>query len=188
MTLARAGILVAVAGGVALGMHVRLLAKQAQQRLDCAAWHRAQENIWHGLGISWGRRNLGVPEWNQVTVENALTAQDMESLWEAREVLAFDPQMVWALVPALRDPTFVGLRNPEGVHVRGREMPWAWCMTQVRDDLFRRAGRASWLLKQATGRDAPDVRVDTDRVVLADLARDWEKWLDALEGGAVCRK
>lgn len=61
-------------------------------------------------------------------------------------------------------------------------------MMSVSDDLFRRAGRASWLLKQATGHLAPDVRVETDPAILADLARDWEEWLDGLDGGAVCRK
>jgi hypothetical protein len=94
--------------------------------------------------------------------------------------------MVPALVPALRDPGFVGLRHPADTMVDGRHMPFPGHGMFVWDDLFRRAGRASWLLKQATGHPERIVRVETDLIFLADLARDWQRWLDGLDGGAAC--
>jgi hypothetical protein len=90
----------------------------------------------------------------------------------AREMVGENPEWVWELLPALRDPTFVGPRDAEDKFVT--------------DDLSRRAGRASWLLKEVTGRTAPSVRAQTDRVSLADLADDWKAWLDGLDGGAAC--
>jgi hypothetical protein len=173
MTLARAGIVVAIAGGVALAIHADLYAKQvrrARQQSDCAAWYRARRTILGGADWreSWKWAYQGV---QQDTLMTALQAPDLKAVWEAREMVAYDPEWLWALLPALRDPTFLSLRNPADT---------------LTDDLRRRAGRASWLLKEVTGRSAPIVRVDTDPVSLADLADDWEGWLHGMAGGAVC--
>jgi len=89
-------------------------------------------------------------------------------------------------VSALDDPAFVGLSGATDVVVSGREMPRRGHEYVVDDDLFRRAGRASWLLKNATGRPAGTVPVQTDPIYLADLARDWQRWLDDLDGGLAC--
>lgn len=188
MTLARVGIAVALVGALALATHVRFRAKRAQQQLDCAAWRHAQEIL---ASVEperhWDWRIPGLKEQKLVA---ALDDPDMRELLRARQLLVSDPQLTWALLPALRDPTFVGLRNAGGFCVDGRamcpNMPLDYGEIDVTDDLFRRAGRASWLLKQVTGHYAPDVRVQTDRLILADLARDWEEWLDGMEGGKVC--
>ena len=186
MTLARAGIAVAVAGGVALAIHADLYAKQARQarqQSDCAAWRRAGRTILSRWDRDiWGGWLLPVPH---DIVATALQAPDMSALWQARAMVAYHPELVWALLPALRDPTFLGLRNAGDVSVVGRHTPFPG-QRRIEDDLFSRAGRASWLLKEVTGRSAPSVRVQTDPAFLADLARDWKKWLDGLDGGAVC--
>jgi hypothetical protein len=183
--LGRVGVVVAVAGGVALAIHAGLYAKQVRQESECAAWREAQRTILRDAGFE-TRWDWHIPEWNGDNLETALHDPDMETLWKARNMLAFYPQMASVLLPALRDPTFIGLRNEGALDVDGRDTPWSGCQTHVSDDLFRRAGRASWLLKEATGRAAPTVRVQTDRVQLADLARDWERWFDDLDNGAVC--
>jgi hypothetical protein len=118
-------------------------------------------------------------------VATALQAPDMNALWEARAMVAYHPDWVWALLPALRDRTFLDLREAGDVSVVGRHTPFPG-HRRVEDDLFSRAGRASWLLKEVTGRSAPVVRVQTDPAFLADLARDWKEWLDRLDAGAVC--
>src|SRR5262245_3530522 len=173
MTLARAGIVVAVAGGVALAIHADRYAKQARQarqQSDCAAWHRARRTILGGADwkTSWKWAYRGV---KQDTLVTALQAPDLKAVWEVREMVAYDPEWVWELLPALRDPTFISLRNPADT---------------VMDDLRRRAGRASWLLKEVTGHSARIVHVQTDPVSLADLADDWAGWIRSMEGGAVC--
>jgi hypothetical protein len=188
MTLARAGIIVAVAGGVALAIHADLYAKQAlQARLesDCVAWRRARRTILGGGNweLSWDWSWQG---WKQIAVATAVQAPDMKALWEARQMVAYDPQYVSALLPALRDPAYVGLRNAGDVVVVGRDMASPGHGMIVEDDLFRSAGRASWLLKEVTGRSAPIVRVQTDPQALADLADDWEEWLAYLDGGMGC--
>lgn len=185
MTLARAGIVVAVAGGAALVIHARSYATQAQQESDCTAWHRAEHSLLRAAGLQ-TRWDWLVPAWNDYTMDAALHDPDMQSLWNARQMVAFHPDMAWTLVPALRDPTFVGLRNADGFTVDGRDMPFQDHGTFVRDDLFSRAGRASWLLKQATAHPAPIVGVKTNPVLLAELADHWEAWLSGLEDGAVC--
>jgi hypothetical protein len=182
MTLARGGIVVAVAGGIALAGHARLLAKQAQQRSDCAAWGQARQ-----ASLPSGRWSCGIPsDRNQEVVATVFKDGDMQSLWNARQALACDPKLVWMLVPALRDPTFVGLRNSADTYVWGREMPSYGHGMFVEDDLFTRAGRASWLLKEATGHHAPDVGMRTDPLQRADIARDWQRWLEDLDARA-CR-
>jgi hypothetical protein len=110
----------------------------------------------------------------------------MRALWEARDLIAQCPLAISELVSWVSDPTFVGLRTSEAVSVDGRDMPYFSCGTHVQDDLFRRAGRASWLLREATGHPAGIVRVQTDPIYLADLARDWRRWLDDLDGGLAC--
>jgi hypothetical protein len=146
---------VALLGAVALAIHVRFSARQAQQRSDCAAWRRAEETIVRSvrdvdLEGYWDWRTPGMKQEKLIFV---LDDPDEQELWKARQMFLWDPQLTWELLPALRDP--------------------------------RRAGRASWLLKQATGRHAPVVGVQTD---LGALARDWKEWLDRLQGGAVCRR
>lgn len=115
----------------------------------------------------------------------ALEDPDMQSLWNAQQALACDPRLVWMLVPELRDPTFVGLRNEANIIVDGRPTPWreipSCYEVSVLDDLFTRAGRASWLLKEATGRPAPAVGVRTNPLLRADIARDWQRWLEDLD-------
>jgi len=184
MTLARAGIALAVVGGVALGIHAGLRAKR-KQRLDCAAWERVRWDILPDHG--W------VERWTWNATDNRLTAfakalnePDVGWLWRARDMLAFDPAMVWALLPALRDPSFVGFRDEEDLTVEGRDIPLRPQRKVVRDDLFTRAGRASWLLKEVTGHPAAVVGVRTDPRRLAEIYSDWLGWLDSLDGGEAC--
>ena len=93
----------------------------------------------------------------QDTLVTAFQAPDLKAVWEVREMVAYDPEWVWALLPALLVATFLNLRNPADT---------------VTDDSRRRAGPASWLHHRgSTGRSAPLVRVQTDPVSLADLRR-----------------
>ena len=46
----------------------------------------------------------------------------------------------------------------------------------VDDDLFRVAGRASWLLKEITGEDFGRVGVNPTPAELRELAARWERW------------
>jgi hypothetical protein len=114
-------------------------------------------------------------------VAAALKVPDMWWLWNAREMLGCDPKLVWLLIPALRDPTFVGLQDSADTYVWGREMPFYGHGMTVDDDLFIRAGRASWLLKEATGHRAPAIGMRTDPIQRADIARDWQRWLEDLD-------
>jgi hypothetical protein len=184
MTLARAGIALAVAGGVALGFHAGLRAK-LEQRLDCGAWEQARWKILpdHGWVERW---TWGPTDTRLTALANALVKPDVGWLWRAREMLAYDPEMVWALLPELRDPSFVGFRDEEDLTVEGRDIPLHGHRRIVRDDLFTRAGRASWLLKEVTGRSAGIVGVRTDPQLLADIYSDWQRWLESLDGGEAC--
>lgn len=184
MTLARAGIVLAVVGGAALGVHAGLRAKRTRQRLDCAAWHQARGNIL--LDRAWVLRWTWGGTDHHPTVVLALNEPDFMWLSRAREMIAFNPDMVWALLPALRDPSFVGLRDAGDLTVEGRDMAPPGQGQIVREDLFTRAGRASWLLKEVTGHPAGIVGVRTDPRLLADLYSDWQRWLESLEGGEAC--
>jgi hypothetical protein len=155
MTLARVGIAVALVGAVALVVHVRFRARLAQQRSDCAAWRRAED-----------------------TIVRAVRDVDLEGHWDWR---------IWGLKPeklivALDDPDDRDLWKARQLFVSDPQLTFE-LLPVLRDP--RRAGRASWLLKQATGRDAPIVGAETN---LDELARDWEEWLDGLDGGAMCRR
>jgi hypothetical protein len=57
-------------------------------------------------------------------VATALQAPDMNALWEARAMVAYHPDWVWALLPALRDRTFLDLREAGDVSVVGRHTPF----------------------------------------------------------------
>ena len=201
MTLARMGIVVAVAGGIALPVHAYLLVDRPQ-RSDCAAWGQAAQKIVEEFSDEKVCRGLG-----HENVVMALGDPDMNTLWRVRLTLACEPKLVSELLPALYDPTFIGLGNAAGVVLFGHKMPRVTvdgsetppcydrmsvmrsgdCMF-VADNLYTRAGRASWLLKQATAHPAPIVGVKTDPKRLADLARDWQHWLEGLHGGRVCSR
>jgi len=202
MTLARAGIAVAMAGSMALAahgvllarparqrsersLHGALLARQAQLRSDCRAWDAAEDAIPESTP---GMSTWIFLDFERQIVTNALDDPRMESLWRARSSVARHSQFLALLLPALRDPSFVGLRDAGDVTVEGRNMPAHAHGTIVREDLFTRAGRASWLLKQVTGHRAPIVGVETDPRLLVGIANDWNVWLVGMDGGHVCSR
>ena len=175
MNLARAGIGVAIAGGIALAVHwyafgqagaapVRphplrhAFGQAGAAASDCAAWEAAREADPEATPAltQWIET-----EFERQIVTNALDDPDMQSLWRARLSLFWRPQLLALLLPALRDPSFVGLRDAGNVTVEGRNMPSHDDGMIVREDLFTRAGRASWLLKQATGDPVSIVGVQT---------------------------
>jgi hypothetical protein len=201
MTLARAGIGMAIAGGIALAVHGlllarpaghptddalygMLLARQARLRSDCAAWDAAQKNILPDG--AWFERWSWPVTIRHAAVTNALNDPRFGFLYRASRLLAYDRHMVWEVLPALRDPSFVGLEDAEDITVEGRNMPLPDHGTIVREDLFTRAGRASWLLKQVTGHHAPVVGVQTDPRLLVDISNDWRFWLATMAGGDAC--
>ncbi len=184
MTMARAGVWAAVAGGIALAIHAAAYTKEKRRQADCDLWRRARAIVAKDAAPRVGQATIA--EWAPGRVNTDLSDPYINALWEARDLIALYPPAVSVLVSALDDPSFVGLRDSADVVVRGREMPWYGHGYFVDDDLFRRAGRASWLLKNATARPAGIVRVQTDPIYLADLARDWRRWLDDLDGGRAC--
>ena len=184
MTMARAGVLVAVAGGIALAIHAAAYTKEKRQQVHCDVWRRARAIVTKDAAPRVGQATIA--EWAPAAVNDDLSDPYINALWEARDLIALYPPAVSALVSALDDPAFVGLSGATDVVVSGREMPRRGHEYVVDDDLFRRAGRASWLLKNATGRPAGTVPVQTDPIYLADLARDWQRWLDDLDGGLAC--
>ena len=193
MTMARAGIGMAIAGGIALAVHGMLLAKparhpsdralydmllvrQAQLRSDRAAWIAAEDAIEADMPcpLKWFD-----PVHDRWVVTKALSDPDMEWLSRAPHSLVCTPELRLLLLPALRDPSFVGLENAGDISVEGRNMPLHDHGTIVRDDLFTRAGRASWLLKKLTGHHGPIVGVHTDGRQLVDIYNEWQFWLFA---------
>lgn len=181
-----AGLNVAIAGGIAYAAHGMLVARQAQRQSDCAAWDAADAAIQRDEPPRGLSQHLTASDFDQWIVKNALDDSDMQSLWRARSSLASRRELLALLLPALRDFTFVGLRNARDLIVEGREMPTRDHAVLVMDDLFTRAGRASWLLKQATGHPATVIGVETDPRQLPEIARDWRGWLDGLDGGDAC--
>jgi hypothetical protein len=147
----------------------------------CRGWQQAIAEIeaLHG--------SRTVDQKNSAVLEDALSRSDMDFLWTARLWLAEHPTDAPKLVPFLAAPVFVGLTNYADVRVEDREMP-SWGHGYVTwDDLFTRSGRASWLLHVATGRkDVPHAVVGTNRIILADIAKDWQAWFDDLDGGRAC--
>jgi hypothetical protein len=203
MKLTRAGIGMAIVGGIALAVHGMLLAKparrrsdralygmllarEAQLRSDCAAWGAAEETIEATTDGGFCQRTMW--DWNdhEAYVRNALAEPEMRWLLLARSELVCRRESPSSVLPALRDPSFVGLVGAEDVTVEGRNMPLHEHGTIVREDLFTRAGRASWLLKEVTGHPAPIVGVQTDPRLLEDISKDWLFWLASMDGGNVC--
>lgn len=200
--LGRAGIGVAIAGALALAVHGMLLARpargpsdralyrallarQVQLRSDCAAWDAAVEAI--------PESTPAMSEWiftefERQIVTNALDDPDMQVLLRARVSLIWRRELLALLLPALRDPSFVGLRDTGDVTVEGRNMPLQGRGTIVREDLFTRAGRASWLLKQVTGHRAPVVGARMDPRRLVDISDDWRVWFLGMDVGYACRR
>jgi hypothetical protein len=197
----------AIAGAIALALHGMLLARparnqsdpalnsmlrarEAQLRSDCAAWETAAETIeatndamfcFPGLS-SWPKN----PEPSYV--KNALEDPDMRWLELARSGLVCRPDLLSLLLPALRDLAFVGLKDAGDISVEGRNMPVHENGTIVREDLFTRAGRASWLLKEVTGHPAPIIGVGTDSRLLEGISNNWRFWLNGMGGGAACNR
>ena len=173
MTMARAGVLVAVAGGIALPILAVVYARQKQQQSACEAWRRARADLANGAPALAAR-----PASSQWVQRRVTAALDTDALSDARDLIARYPLAISALVPAVSDPTPVSARE---------RIPHDFCWMSLEEGLWRRADRASWLLKQATGRqDAGEIPRQTDPIQLADLARDWRRWLDDLDGGRTC--
>lgn len=125
---------------------------------------------------------------NGSPLDRALAAPGVDALWDARAWLAAHPEDVPELVPFLAQP--IPVRPREDPSVAGGRRTGAFCQggyIATEEDLSTRAGRASWLLHQATGRrDEPVVPRWTNRLILADRIRSWKAWLEALDGGRAC--
>jgi hypothetical protein len=180
----RLGRLALWLGALALVVHVVV---DQRRRADdqfvvgaCRDWRRAIAD-----GLRWHPRKVSVDDGGEI--ERAMTRPEMAWLWDASDWLARHPSEVPRIVPFLARPESVGLTEPDDVFVWGRRMRFYGHGYMTTDDLFTRAGRASWLLHQATGRrDEPPVRPGTNRLILADRMRSWRLWFEALDGGRAC--
>jgi hypothetical protein len=173
-----ATVIVVVALAVLFVRHQRTVANRHVAEL-CGRWQRAVGEIERLPPHTWGP--------DSVVLEDALSRPEMEFLWSAQAWLARHPLAARNLVPDLAKPMYVGLTDSADVIVEGREMPDYGHGYFTTDDLFTRAGRAAWLLHEATGHDeAPHAVVGTNRIVLADIAKEWQAWFDDLDGGQAC--
>ena len=193
VTLRSIGVNAAIVGMVALllhvGLHVVVLLRRNWLRdqwtqTTCAEWRSAAATVGRYAPRVSGQTNV---------IENALTRPEMKWLRYARAWLAEHPTQAEELVPSLADPVFVGLAESPDVYTNCTDLPpysrgyyesgalFATC------DLFTRAGRASWLLHEVTGRsEEPGVPPGTGRSALADRIKSWTKWFRALDGGRAC--
>jgi hypothetical protein len=175
----------AVIGMAALFLHVILLYRDSRReewrKKNCGEWRKAVSEI-----SRHGPRPTSAGG-DGAELESALTRPEMDRLWDARWWLADHPIKAQDLVPSLAEPIFVGLTDSADVFVWGREMRSYGHSYMTGEDLFTRAGRASWLLHQVTGRsDEPGVPRGTNRIVLADRIKSWNEWFRALDGGRAC--
>jgi hypothetical protein len=154
---------------------------RARAHAACDGWRRAVAAI----GGSGSR--ITAEGDDGLVIQRALTGSEMAGLWVARAWFAAHPTRVSELVPALAEPSFVGLTESDDVLVVGRDMPFYGHGHVTQDDLFTRAGRASWLLHQVTGRiDEPAVRPSTNKLLLADAIKSWTAWFRSVDNGAAC--
>ncbi len=180
VTLFRAGRIAAVIGVAALVSHVILYRRNEWTKNACREWSRAASEIRR-------RPTPSVAGGSDFALRSALTRPEAHWLWDARAWLADHPIQAQELVPYLAAPVFIGLTDSADVYVDGREMPFYGHGYIAEDDLFTRAGRASWLLREVTGRsDEPGVPPGTNRIILADRIKSWSAWFRALDGGRAC--
>jgi hypothetical protein len=180
VTLFRAGRIAAVIGIAALVFHVILYRRNEWTKKACREWSQAASAIrrWPTPSVAGG---------SDFALRSALARPEMRWLWDARAWLADHPNQAQELVPSLAAPVFIGLTDSADVHVQGRGMPFYGHGYITENDLFTRAGRASWLLHEVTGRsDEPGVPPGTNRIILADRIKSWNAWFRALDGGRAC--
>ena len=185
------GIWAALVGAVALLLHVvvpvlcRNRSRDLWTQTTCAEWRSAAATVGRYAPRVSGQTNV---------IENALTRPEMKWLRYARAWLAEHPTQAEELVPSLAEPIFVGLTESADVYTKCRDMPpfsrgyfESGALFATCEDLSTRAGRASWLLHEVTGRsEEPGVLPGTNRIVLADRITSWSKWFRALDGGRAC--
>jgi hypothetical protein len=190
VTLRSMGVAAAILGAVAFLLHVGVVLRRFGLRHQwtqtaCAEWRRTAAKI--------SRRTASVSGQTNV-LENALTRPEMKWLRYARAWLAEHPTQARELVPSLADPVFVGLTEASDVYMNARDQPpfsrgyfESGALFATSEDLFSRAGRASWLLHEVTGRsDEPGVPRGTTRIALAKRIKSWSEWFRALDGGRAC--
>jgi len=184
--MSRSGRLALWLGSLALVVHV---AVRVRLRADDERAVRACRDWKHAIAERLGGPPYKLSADDGGELDRALTRPEMRWLWDASEWLARHPGEVPRVVPVLGQPDFIGLTESDDTQVVGRPMPFYGHRHGyfAVDDLFTRAGRASWLLREATGRsDEPPVRPGTNRLILADRMKSWKLWLDELDGGRAC--
>ncbi len=105
-------------------------------------------------------------------------------------------QIIPELIKLLKDRREPGLINTADLIIAERidsgDLKFWGHGGVVQDDLFTVAGRASWLLKEITGKKAPAVHMKPNEADLDQLQKEWQTWqrrflnrLDGLEEPAV---
>ncbi len=92
--------------------------------------------------------------------------------------------MIPELVNALKDTTYIGLTNANDVNIWCREKTGQLKQNslnyQIDDDIFKVAGRASWILKRLTKNEFGNIRCNTNAEDIKAIQKKWIKWLNTL--------
>ncbi|MFC7000043.1 hypothetical protein ACFQHR_20580 [Rufibacter roseus] len=110
--------------------------------------------------------------------------RDLKKLFLARDWCRENYQLCFPiLIEKLTDTTYVGLTNFIDLMVPGRnEKSWIYGHGGVvNEDIYIRAGRASYILNQITGEDFAVVRVKTDYNILKQFKKAWNAYVKALK-------
>ena len=119
------------------------------------------------------------------SVLDAITSdRDFPPLMKARDWMSGSLDnargMIAPLIGLLTDTTVVGLTNSADLiiweRIQSNDMEFYGHGWSVADDLFRVAGRASWLLKEITGRDFGTVHPSSSLSNLKKMQEQWAEW------------
>lgn len=90
------------------------------------------------------------------------------------------PEVIPDLIEMIKNPAFVGLEGQADLiiweRIESKDLKFYGHGWVVADDLFRVAGRASWVLSESTGQRFGVVTPKSTPEELKQISDDWAKW------------
>lgn len=151
---------------------------------QCEAWKLAEDKLncdfYRLLKTAQERHRVRSLD-KQNVLDAVMFNPDFSALFEARLWLAENRlAIIPDLIELLGNRTVVGLSNADDLviseRIDSRDLEFHAHGWVIDDDLFQVAGRASWLLKEATNINLGSVSMHSSDQDLAELQRQWRLW------------
>ena len=176
--------LMAFVTAIAIGLGFYLVWRDWQEfESEAAVWRTAPSSVRWPFELPYRKdKSQKALAWTKAEVLHRIKADpDYDQLRLAEYWCVNNrAQIIPDLIELLNDRSEPGLTNSADLIIPERlntgEIKFYGHGGIVNDDLFTVAGRASWLLKEITGRQMDDVHMNPDPAVLESLHTQWSAW------------